>query len=223
MSKARNFQNDPRPAQAVSALGLTSIAKKERLCPQCQQFRPTAAFEMAGLDPRCNVCITPEQAKSLVGEPAAVMKYHLNKLFASTGCVAEKNQASAARLETVLGLLIVECGGMETFAGMMAANVKEAMVERCGSPAAIKTMMGLLGLLRDVDKHRLEQDVKLMTTEQIQEELVRSSYEAFAKMIADGGANASETAATLRAICDQLDPQHNIIDAVPAPAEGSAA
>lgn len=223
MSKARSHATAEvrrqEAAQAVAALGLSPERAKDRLCIACQEFRPPANFEMWPLDKRCNICVPPSQAKLIVGEPAEALKYHMNKLFAG---VQSQHGVAPARLETLLGQLFLELGGVENVVQMMAKNVRDVLQEGAGGvPQAIKTMFGLLSLLRDVDKHRLEQDVKLMTDEQLREQVVQGAYEEFARMIGAGSADAVEKAATLRAIADQLDPEHSVISAVPT--EGGAA
>lgn len=217
MSTGRVRQSEV--SQAIESMGLSTDAQPhERVCPQCETKRPLARFVMLPHDPRCNLCVLPDQSAAILLAKKQKADEIMRQLF--SGVTTESNKStSVSRLEGFLGAIYSKMGGMDEFTQLAAENIKHVLVERRGSALAINTITKLLTLNRDVDKHRLDEDVRMMTDEQLVAKARNETLDQLLNLL-----QTPQNADAFRDLVDLVSATSAPIDvaAVAIPAGGSA-
>jgi hypothetical protein len=182
-----------------------------RLCNTCKRNLPLEEY-LPSKGYECNECVRREQLRrEAIGEIAQA-----RTLMTELMGVAEADKVSTApKLDEICGGIVDKFGGPQAFVAKWYEQFTVALNTSPGSTRNLQHFIGIFRLISEANKHKREDDVSRMTSEQIQNEQKRLLLETLLEAASDDKRKevASRLFAELGLSNAELT-EHKIIEAV---------
>ncbi len=138
---------------------------KQRLCPECDKWKPQHNFECLPADLRCNLCMKHKEsiaAKNLIVEEA--------RLKLAQVVDAAESRGNTPSLDKFLTSFVDNFGGVHTYCTLLAQGIK-ALYENGKLAQAVSAQINMLRVIAKAEQSRKEEEWRRRSTEELKEEM----------------------------------------------------